>query len=218
MDLYMLAVVSSALLLVIFGIVCRKCALVGTWEPAETTWILLSTMMCVSALMYLVSPARSLTKNIALTAGVVNNLLILNGVLKGKRLTGLWKKFTGLQKASMIGSALALIYWAATVGRYPVRSYTAIQLVGLFAYAGTVQKLFTAKRVTEPMFLWVSVFLASLCALYPAYVMDDLFAKIYLARAIPSVAIVIGLIARARRRERRLNASSPAMTAALQTE
>jgi hypothetical protein len=216
--MYMLAVSVSGLLLVACGISSRKLAIEGKWIPAETTWILLSTMLCVSALMYLVSPARSLTKNIALTAGVANNLLILNGVLKGKRLAGLWKKFTGLQKASMIGSGLALVYWAATVGRYPVRSYTAVQVVGLLAYVGTVQKLFTAKRVTEPMSLWVSVLLASLCAIYPAYVMNDLFAKIYLARAIPSVIIVIGLIARARRRERLSLLVIDGYAAALQTE
>ena len=62
------------------------------------------------------------------------------------------------------------------------------------------EELLKTSAGEEPPVLWWAVFLGCLFAIYPAWVRSDLFAWIYLGRAIPSTALVIFLIWRIEKR------------------
>ncbi|MBI3633143.1 MAG: hypothetical protein HY226_02520 [Candidatus Vogelbacteria bacterium] len=73
-------------------------------------------------------------------------------------------------------------------------AYVLTQVLALIAYFPTVKRLKAAERSPEPITIWISVFIACLCAIYPAVVKHDWKAWLYLVRAIPSAGYVIYLI------------------------
>ena len=136
-----------------------------------------------------------------ITAGTLNVATILTGVIAANiRHKTLSVAFDPLQKWCLALGAGVVVFWFFT--DQPLISYALVQGIALIAYVGTVEKLRKATRSTEPLFLWVSVFLANLCCIYPAWVKHDPFAWIYLARGIPSTILVIYLIARIKGRMR----------------
>ena len=143
--------------------------------------------------MYIHSPQSSLAANIAVAAGFVNVVVILAGVLFTHLRQGTLRiSFDPTQRICLLSGALIFGLWLVT--KRPLLSYTLVQLIAIAAYIATVNKLKRASHSTEPLFLWVAALLASLVALCPAWVKKDVYAYIYLARAIPSTIIIIVLI------------------------
>jgi len=164
-------------------------------NPVPATWILMMVMMGLSFWMYWASPDKTWTGNIAVTSGVVNVMIILAGVIMTNlRYNTLKVAFDKVQKQCLAGGAGVAVFWFIT--DQPLISYTLVQCIALIAYFATVKRLWKAELSTEPLLLWVSVLLANLCAIYPAWVKEDTFAWIYLARAVPSTIFMIYLIMR----------------------
>lgn len=191
-------------LITLFFMIISACdyvrrAWIGKTTPVPATWILMMVMMSLSFWMYWTGPKKSWTSNVGVTSGVVNVAIILGGVIAANvRHKTLRIAFDKVQKWCLVAGAGVAVLWFFT--DQPLRLYALVQLIALIAYAATVKKLWRAEKSTEPYFLWVSVLLANLSALYPAWVKNDQFAWIYLARAVPSTIFVIYLIARIKSR------------------
>jgi hypothetical protein len=131
--------------------------------------------------------------------GALNVVYILYHVIQLNRQRGtLTVAFDRVQRLCLVGGAGVVVFWFIT--KNALTSYVLVQCIGLIAYVATARRLWNAERVTEPLFFWVCVLSANLCALYPAWVRDDTFSWIYLARTIPTTFGMILLIARAQRR------------------
>lgn len=197
--MYELTVVLAAALLVVSSLHYAWLAWEGRTKPVLATWVLMIVMMILACWMYFESPNPSWTANISVTAGVVNLAINLIGVTAGHIRRGtLHLAFNRVQKICLTGGAFVVVLWLLT--KDPLAMYILVQIIAVIALFATAAKLWRAVGSTEPLFLWVAVFFAGLLSIYPAFAMDDLFAKIYLARAIPSVVTVLVLIARAKRR------------------
>lgn len=168
-------------------------------SPVPATWVLMLTTMSLSFWMYWVSPRRSWTANIGVSAGLLNCLIILIGVIATNvRYGTLSIMFDRVQKCCLVGGVIVVGFWYLT--DQPLVSYILVQCIALIAYAATIKRLWHLKRSTEPLFLWIAALLGNFCAIYPAWIKHDPFAWIYLARAIPSSILVIYLITRIKTR------------------
>ena len=176
-----------------------------TWQrrinPVPATWILMLITISLSTWMYMQSPNHSFAGNIGNTAALLNLSMIFAGVAARHFRDRTWQvAFNRLQKSCLLLGALIVVFW--WFYRDGWVSYILTQTLALVAYPPTVVRLWKAERTTEPVFVWLAVLLACLTALYPAIVMQDKLAWIYLARAIPSTTIVLLLIFRLKRREK----------------
>lgn len=168
-------------------------------NPVPATWILMMVMMTLTFWMYWESPQKSWTANIAVTYGVVQIGMILAGVIATNiRYRTLSVAFDKVQKWCLVGGGGVVVFWAFT--DEPLISYCLVQVIALVAFFATVQRLWKAERSTEPLFLWIVSVLANLCALYPAWVKNDLYSWIFLGRAIPCTVLVVYLILRIKRK------------------
>lgn len=175
-----------------------------TWQrrvnPVPATWILMFTVFSLSIWMYFTTAKHTLAGNIGNTAGFLNVCLIFAGVIGLHLKDGTLRlAFSSFQKKCLAGGALIAMFWLLTKNSWA--AYLLTQALALVAYLPTVHRLWHAQRNTESLFLWGSVLLACLTALYPAIVLRDALAWVYLGRAIPSTIIVVALILRLKRRE-----------------
>lgn len=173
-----------------------------TWtrkiSPVPATWILIVATMALSFWMYRKSPETSWTGNIGLLSALLNTSTILSGViLANLRDRSLRVAFDRFQFWCLASGGMVVVFWSFT--KDPLTSYILVQAIALFGYLATFRKLWRARGFSEPLFLWISVFLACLSAIYPAWARDDLFAQIFLVRAVPSTALMVFLIWRAKR-------------------
>lgn len=199
--MYEAAVIGTVVLMLISAVDYVRRAWIRETNPVPATWMLMTVMMGLSFWMYWMSPRRSWTANIAVTAGAVNVAVILSGVIATNIRDGtLHVAFDRVQRWCLAGGAVVVVFWSLT--DQPLIAYTLVQCIALIAYAATVRRLWSAERSAEPLFLWIVVLLATLCAIYPAWVRNDPFSWIYLARAVPSAVLIIWLIARIKRRMR----------------
>lgn len=199
--MYTAAVLGTLVLMFLSAVDYVRRAWVQETNPVLGTWILMMVMMGLSFWMYWESPEKSLTGNMGVVAGVLNVAIILTGVIATNiRHDTLKVAFDNVQKRCFCASGIAVLVWVIT--NKPIISYTMVQLVAVSGLFATAARLWRAEKSTEPLFLWVSVFLANLCAAYPAWVHNDIFSWIYLCRAIPSTGIVIYLIVRIKRKMR----------------
>ncbi|MFH1193032.1 MAG: hypothetical protein V1656_01820 [Candidatus Jorgensenbacteria bacterium] len=202
--MYELTVSVSAVLLLVSSLHYAWLAWEGKSDPVLATWILMMVMMGLSCWMYFESPNPSWTANINVTAGMVNIAINLIGVTAGHIRRGtLGVAFDRIQSVCLVGGVVVVVLWFLT--RNPYAMYVMVQVIALIALFGTARRLWGAVGSTEPVFLWVVVFFAGLCAIYPAVARDDEFAQIYLARAIPSVIFMIHLVWKAKKRGERAN-------------
>lgn len=200
--MYEAAVLASVLLFLMSAADYVRCAWTRETDPVPATWVLMMVMMGLSFWMYWSSLRKSWTANVGVTAGVVNTAIILTGVIAVNIRHGTLKvAFDNVQKWCLAGGAGVVLLWWLT--DQPLISYTLVQCIALIAYAATVKRLWRAERSTEPLFFWVTVLFATLCAVYPAWVRNDPFSWIYLARAVPSTMFMIYLIGKAKRKMRR---------------
>ena len=191
--MYEVSVFVTATIMIVSGMFYVYYAWTGKTDPVLATWILMTVVLCLSFLMYLESPRRSWTGNIALTAGLVNILIILVGVTAAHIRHGTLRiAFDVTQKWCLIGGVAIVPFWWIT--NEPLISYILVQFVAIVAIFATAEKLWNAERNSEPLFLWATVFVAMLFAIYPTWIDDDIFSWIYLGRSILSTAFVLYLM------------------------
>ena len=179
--MYDTTVVVSAAFMLIASIDYVRRAWIKETTPVPATWILMMVFMGLSFWMYWVSPRKSWTANIGVTAGIVNVTIILAGVIVTNiRYKTLKIAFDRVQKQCLLGGACVVVFWV--IIRQPLIAYTLVQGVALFAYYATAKRLWRAEEITESLFLWITVLLATLVALYPAWFKDDPFSWIYLGK------------------------------------
>lgn len=197
--MYETAVLVTVALMLISAVDYVRRAWKGETNPVPATWVLMLVMMTLSCWMYWQSPTKSWTGNIAVPTGALNVVYILTAVIiLNVRRGSLSVAFDRLQRWCLAGGAGVVVFWFFT--KNALISYILVQCIGLIAYAATARRLWYAERVTEPIFFWFCVLSANLCALYTAWVRDDTYSWIYLARTIPTTSGMIFLIARVRRR------------------
>ncbi len=174
----------------------------GVTKPVLATWILMLVVISLSFIMYWSNPNKSWTANIAVVAGVFNISTILIGVLVTNiRNHTLNVAFDTVQKWCLFSGAVIVVFWMIT--KDALISYGLVQSIALIAYFATVKKLLKAKECTESLVVWGAVLLATLCAVYPAWVNNDIFSWIYLGRAVPSTSGLMFLIWRVKKRSTR---------------
>ncbi len=196
---YEAAVLATIALLLISAVDYVRRAWIGETNPVPATWVLMMVMMSLSCWMYWHSPNKTWTGNIAVPTGALNVVCILTAVIILNVRRGTLKvAFDTVQQWCLAGGGVVVVFWLIT--KNTLISYVLVQCIGLIAYVATARRLWYAERVTEPVFFWVCVLSANLCALYPAWVRDDTFSWIYLARTIPTTTGMIFLIARVQRR------------------
>lgn len=194
---YEISVLLTVSLMVVAAINYVRCTWARKIKPVLATWILIVVTMALSFWMYWVSPWKSWTANVGIIAALVNTSIILTGVIATNvRYGTLRVAFDKTQKWCLTSGAGVVVFWSLT--DQPLSSYILVQCIALIGYFATMKQLWKAEFSTEPLFVWIAVLLASICALYPAWVKSDPFAWIFLGRAIPSTAIMIYLIARIR--------------------
>lgn len=202
MTMYEAAVIVTVILMTVSAVDYVRRAWIRETSPVLATWILATTMIGLSFWMYWGSPSRSWTANIGVTTAFANIGAILVGVIATNIRDGTLRvAFDRVQRWCLAFGAAVVVFWSIT--DQPLIAYALVQVIGIIAYIATIRRLWGAERSTEPLFLWASVFLASLCSIYPAWVKGDPFAWIYLARAVPSTALIVVMIARIKRRMRR---------------
>ncbi len=200
--MYEVAVLGTVVLMLVCAVDYVRRAWIRETNPVPATWILMMVMMGLSFWMYWLSPRKSWTANIGVTAGLVNIVIILTGVITTNIHYGTLKvAFDKVQRWCLVGGTGVVAFWFIT--DQPLISYTLVQCIALIGYFATAKRLLKAERGTEPLFFWVVVLFATLCAVYPAWVKNDPFSWIYLGRAVPSTTFVIYLIARTKRKMRR---------------
>ncbi len=199
--MYEIAVFGTVVLMVVSAVDYVRRAWIRETNPILVTWVLMMVMMGLSLWMYWDSPRRSWTANIGVIASAMSIAIILLGVIAiNVRYGTLSLIFSKVQKWCLAGGAGVVVFWFFT--DKPLISYILVQCVALIGYFATVKQLWKAERSTEPLFLWVAMVFANLCALYPAWVKNDPFAWIYLARAVPSTILMIYLITRIKNKHR----------------
>lgn len=197
--MYEAAVLGTIILMLVSSVDYVRRAWIRETNPVLASWILVVATMALSFWMYWQSPKRSWTGNIALTSALMNTSIILTGVIAANIRYGTLKvAFDKTQKWCLASGAVITALWLVTDS--PLISYVLVQCIALIAYFAIVKRLMKAERSTEPLSLWVAVLLATLCAIYPAWVKNDLFSWIYLARAVPSTTLMVCLIARIKHR------------------
>ena len=193
--MYETAVLATVALMLISAVDYVRRALIRETDPVPATWVLMVVMMTLACWTYCQSPTKSWTANIAVITGTFSTLFILGWVLYLNVARGsLHVAFDRVQRWCLLGGAGVVAFWFIT--RNALISYTLVQGIGLIAYIATARRLWNAKKSTEPLFFWVCVLLANLCAIYPAWAKSDTFSWIYLARTIPTTSGMIFLIAR----------------------
>lgn len=199
--MYEATVVITVVLMVVSALDYVRRAWKGETNPVPATWILMMVMMGLSFWMYWMSPKKSLTANIGVTIGVVNVAIVLIGVIATNIRYGTLRiAFDATQKWCLTGGGTVVLFWSLT--SQPLISYILVQCIAILAYTATIKRLWKAESITEPYFIWGAALLGSLSAIYPAWVRNDPFAWIYLARSIPSTIVMMWLIARIKRRMR----------------
>lgn len=197
--MYEATVIATVILTTVSAVDYVRRAWIRETDPVPATWILAVVMFSLSFWMYWMSPRRSWTANIGVTMGLVNVSTILIGVIAANvRYGTLRVAFDRTQRWCLAFGAAVVAFWSVT--DQPLTAYALVQVIGIVAYIATVRRLWNAQGSTEPLFLWVCILAASLCAIYPAWARNDPFAWIYLARAVPSTAGMVLLIRRAQRR------------------
>lgn len=170
-----------------------------TWKslvnPVPATWVLMQIVLSLSVWMYWKSPNHSFAGNVGNIAGFINICIIFGGIIVFHLKNNTLKvAFNSFQKKCLMMGGMIVIFWLFTQNGKV--AYLLTQILALVAYAPTVERLWTAQKNTDSLFLWSTVFLACLTAIYPAIILQDKLAWIYLGRAIPSTALVIVIIFR----------------------
>lgn len=197
--MYDAAVYLTIVLMVVSSLDYVRRAWIRETSPVLTTWILLQVMISLTCWMYWHSERRSFTANIGVNTAVGNGLLVLVGVTAAHIRHGTLRvEFDTTQRWCLVGGAAIVLFWLIT--KRPLVSYTLVQGIALVAYLATVKRLWRAERSSEPLIFWALTLGANLSAVYPAWVKQDPFSWIYLARAVPSTAFVIYLITQIKRR------------------
>ena len=193
--MYEATVILTAFFMMLSAVYYVRCALAGKSNPVPATWILMLVVMGLSFWMYFESPHRSWTANIAVTAGVFNVWYILCGVVLANHKHGTLRiAFDRPQIFCSVAGGVVVGFWFLT--DRPLNAYTLVQIIALIAYVATIRRLLKVTKSTEPMFQWVAVLIATIFAIYPAWERMDPFSWIYLARALPSTALMVFLIGR----------------------
>lgn len=197
--MYETAVLMTVILMLVSAVDYVRRAWIRETNPVLASWILIVVTMGLSFSMYWQSPKRSWTGNIGLISALVNVLIILGGVIAANIRYGTLKvAFDRTQKWCLAGGAGITVFWLFTGS--PLVSYIMVQGIALLGYFATAKRLWKAERSTEPLFLWIAVFCATLCAIYPASIKNDTFSWIFLGRAGPSTLFLIYLIVRIKKK------------------
>ena len=195
-------VIATAVILMVSAVEYVRLAWRREIDPVPATWLMFLIFFFLSYWMYWMTPEHSLEGNIGNIAGFLNVIYIFFGVIgyhiRERTLTVAFDLF---QRKCLAMGAVIVMFWFAT--REGDIAYYLTQALALIAYIPMVKRLWTAKKPTEPFFLWGLSLVACLTAIYPAVHEQDKLAWVFLSRAIPSSLLVMFLILRLKRRERK---------------
>jgi hypothetical protein len=169
----------------------------GIVSPPPATFIIAAVTFTLSLFMYSRNPNWSFTANIGLTSAFLSAWTIC--IYLSAKLLREGKFFLSInnwQKFALCSALVVFIIWVITNNAFV--SYLLLQIAALIAYTPVIQKLWNAKKNSESLIFWTSLFLSSLVASYAAYQRNDTEAWIYIFRAVPSTLLVVFLTLKAR--------------------
>ncbi len=168
----------------------------GVFGPPPGAFIILSASFGLAWFMYTQTPEWSYTGNVGLLSAVISvwsltGVIILKLLVKGT----LAVSFNTTQKRTMIGAGCIVIFWLFTDD--PFVSYVLLQALALVGYWPIVKSLHKRQH-DDSLILWLSIWVANLVAIYPAFADADLEAYIYIVRAFIGTTAVVALLFRNR--------------------
>ncbi len=197
--MYLASVLLASLLSMVSALYYSHRAWTRKSQPALATWISMLLATILAFVMYWTdNPTRSWGGNVGLTMGLINVATIFVVVLAAALRDHGSVRFSTFQKYSLCASALLGCYWFVT--REALIAYCYIQAILLIAYVVTVQQMWVKASTNETYTFWLMTFGVNCGAVYPALVMRDQFAMIYIARALPSTIGMLLCIRHVRRR------------------
>lgn len=167
----------------------------GKVQPPPATFLILSLMFGLSFFMYAQKATWSFGANIGLTVSTLSVWMVtpwLMGLLAFRK--KLRVEFNPFQWKMITAALVTMVFWLLTDDHFI--SYVLLQVIAVIGYVPTMVRLWKAKKNTDSLVFWLSVFFAVLVASYAAWLRNDIEAWIYIARAVPCVMIIIVLMIR----------------------
>lgn len=189
-----------------FWMTVRYCwlTITGETDPVFSSWLVLTVSVGMSFSTYCKTKHYNLVDNIGVTSGAASVLFILvTVVLFGKNARA---GFTSFEIGNLAFAALVAVYWWRT--KNPFNANLAIQVLMVIGYIPMIARLLTASKNPEPWGVWISVWVACVFSMIPAYKprprtdgnpltwRDTILPKITATRAIVSVTIILLLMLR----------------------
>ncbi len=164
-------------------------------QPPPSTFIILSFTFPLAFYMYAQKSEWSFTANIGLTTAVLS-VWVIGACLIGKLLyqRRLRVELSKFQRLTIYASLVIVLFWFITKDH--ITAYLLLQISALIGYITVYKKLWSAKKNSDSLVFWSSLFLSALVASYAAYERNDTQSWIYIIRAVPSTLIVVLLMLR----------------------
>jgi hypothetical protein len=169
-------------------------------QPALAMWVFFTIAVVGSLVTYLSQGGHGPLDNILNTSDIVLVSLVSVAILLFADKTS---RFARFDLACLGAVAAVLIFWGFT--REHAAAHLAIQAILVIAYFPVVKRIWQADKNTESFVTWIGMLLAAALSLLSS---KGWLATVYAVRAVVCISLLLGLMARARWRERRR--SSPA--------
>lgn len=205
-----ISVVITCLLSVITNVYYLQLIIRNRVQPVLASWVILAVTTSLSFWTYWNSPQPTLQANIGNTLSFLscNTILVTLLVLQWRQ--G-WPrmKFNHFQERCLATSAFIIIFWwgarylfggqnAATI------SNILTQILMFMGYWVLAERLWRSEKNTESLTMWSGAFAASVVSVIPAILEHDKLAMLFGARALVTSGVIIALILRLQRIEKRL--------------
>ncbi|MFH1404908.1 MAG: hypothetical protein ABIH21_02300 [Patescibacteria group bacterium] len=159
-------------------------------SPTLSMFVIFSTGTLLSLLTYLSTP------NTSLVAGALNatDFLSVLTVAVCIYIRSPDKKlvFQSFEKKYLLATAGIVAYWAVT-GEALIANVL-IQIIIALGYPPTIEKLWKAKRNTEPFAGWICVVCANITSLIPALERRDGLATLYATRSLTLTLLMLSIM------------------------
>jgi hypothetical protein len=175
-------------------------------RPVMATWIVLSCTTTLSLITYWTSPGHGLISGACVITGAITIWAVFFIILYVNVRNRTSCHFSSFQKFCLSTSAFIFLLWVVVVwglGGTGIIPNIMTQVLMLIGYFVTAQKLWIAEENTESLFLWWSLIVAGLIALYTGLVSGDKLSVLYAARSVCGISVLVALMYRADRRGRR---------------
>ncbi len=167
-------------------------------DPSLAMWFIFTLAVTLNAASLLIQRPMNLEAVFYCLADVIMcaSVSIVIVVRAGGKVV-----FSAFERYCLLVSYAIAIFWFATMNSF----WTSViaQVILVVGYFPTVEKMVKAKRNTEPFSIWSCSLVNGLVSLYPAIESGNVLSVAYSVRAIISVSLLLILMVRYERRNRK---------------